>query len=278
MSSRHIAWAGVLAGILAIVTTASAFPKIDVGKVKKARETLKEVKRLLPISTDEEILIGKRVASRFQETYGVYKNPAVEEYVALVGTAVSWQGSRRDVDYNFSILDTDEINAYAAPGGFIMISKGLLYRMQSEAELAAILGHEIWHVEARHEMKRVQKAQIAGTLASKALSAMSGEELTQVTDLCYDVLEKGRSKESELEADVEGARLSSRVGYTPRALVTLLERLGGEPSEGALRMLMATHPSIPERIKELRGKYGNDATGSLLEIRFAEHTKSLRKS
>lgn len=278
MRNNRLMWGGAVVVFLVTTASCSALPRINVGTIKKAKDTLKEVKRLLPISTEEEIAIGKRVASRLQETYGVYKNSAVEQYVALVGTAVSWQGSRREVEYNFTILETDEVNAYAAPGGFILISKGLLTRMQSEAELAAILGHEIWHVEARHEMKRVQQAQIAGTLASKALSAMSGEELTQVADLCYEVLEKGRSKESELEADVEGALLSSRVGYTPRALASLIERLGGESSENALKQLMATHPTVPDRLKELKAKYGKDAVGSLLEGRFVEHIRPLRTS
>lgn len=276
MNSRLARGAAVAAAV--VVTSAGAFPKIDAGKITKAREVLKEAKRLLPISTEEEIKIGTRVAARLQATYGVYKNPAVEQYLALVGTAVSWQASRRDVEYNFAILDTDEINAFAAPGGFIMVSKGLLSRMESEAELAAILGHEIWHVEARHEMKRVQQAQIAGTLASKALSAMSGEELGQVADLCYTVLEKGRSREMELEADTHGVRLASQVGYAPRALVALLERLDTGTSEQALRWLTATHPSNPDRIKELRGEYGSVTTGALLERRFTEQTQSLRAS
>lgn len=272
----RLVWA--VAVVLVVASSALALPRIDIGKVKKARDTLKEVKRLLPISTEEEIAIGKRVAARLQETYGVYKNREVEQYVALVGTAVSWRSTRRDVEYIFSILDTEEVNAYAAPGGFILISRGLLSRMQSEAELATILGHEIWHVEARHEMKRVQQAQIAGTLVSKALSAMTGEEIDQVADLCLEVLQKGRSKEVELETDVQGARLASEVGYAPRALLVLLSRLGGASSESALKQLMSTHPKTTERIGVLQKKYGSDLSGSLVENRFMVQIQPLHKS
>lgn len=278
MRSRTLYRWGCVVAAVTVATSAAALPRIDVGKVRKARETLKEVKRLLPISTQEEIAIGKRVAGRLQATYGVYKNPEVEQYVALVGTGVSWRSTRRDVEYNFSILDTEEVNAYAAPGGFILISRGLLGRMRNEAELAAILGHEIWHVDARHEMKRVQQAQVAGTLVSKALSAMTGEELDQVADLCLDVLQKGRSKDVELQTDVEGARLASEVGYAPHALIALLTRLGDVSSENALKRLMSTHPGTSERIGVLQKKYGRDSSGSLVENRFTVQTEALHKS
>ncbi len=275
MGSRARAVVALIAGLgLVSCATSGGFPKVDEGKLRKARDVLREVKKLLPLTTEEEITVGKQVASRLQQTYGVYRNPTLEQYVALVGTAVSWQGSRRDIEYNFTILDTDEVNAFAAPGGFILVTRGLLARMRNESELATLLGHEIWHVEARHETKRIQEAQVAGTLASKALSAMSQEELSEVVDLCYSVLEKGRSRETEMETDIEGATLARRVGYDPRSLASLLDRLDIGSSEPALKRLMATHPPMRDRVSQLRARFG-DATGALLEGRFEEHTKSL---
>jgi predicted Zn-dependent protease len=250
----------------------------DAEEVKEKAEIVKEIKRFLPISTEEEIEIGKGVAARLQQAYGLYRDGPIERYVALVGTAVSWQGQRKELAYSFTILDTDEVNAFAAPGGYIMITRGLLARVRNEAELACVLGHEIWHVEARHEMKRVQQAQTAGTIANRALSAMSKEELLDVTDLCYSILEKGRSREVELEADVEGVRLASQVGYAPGAMEHFLARLKREPREGALSKLWATHPDMDERREELRSKYGREKEGALLSGRFETALTSLQES
>jgi beta-barrel assembly-enhancing protease len=250
----------------------------DAEEVKEKAEVIKEVKRFLPISTDEEVKIGKGVAARLQQTYGIHRDERVERYVALVGTAVSWQGERKEIAYSFTILDSDEVNAFAAPGGYVMITRGLLSRMKNEAELACVLGHEIWHVEARHEMKRVQQAQIAGTLANTALSAMSKQELIEVTDLCYTILEKGRSREVELEADVKGVGLAAQVGYAPSAMEHLLARLKREPREGPLSKLWATHPDMDERGKELRSKYGHERDGALLAGRFETTLASLHNS
>lgn len=247
-------------------------------EVKEKAEIVKEIKRFLPISTEEEIEIGKGVAARIQQTYGIHRDDRIERYVALVGTAVSWQGKRKELAYSFTILDSEEVNAFAAPGGYIMITRGLLARMKNEAELACVLGHEIWHVEARHEMKRVQQAQIAGTIANRALSAMSKQEFAEVTDLCYSILEKGRSREVELEADVKGVGLAAQVGYSPSAMEHLLARLKREPREGALSKLWATHPDMDERGKELRSKYGHEKDGALLASRFETTLTSLHES
>jgi predicted Zn-dependent protease len=250
----------------------------DAEDVKEKAEIVKEARRFLPISTEEEIEIGKGVAARLQQAYGIYRDERIERYVALVGTAVSWQGARKEIGYSFTILDSDEVNAFAAPGGFIMVTRGLLTRMQNEAELACVLGHEIWHVEARHEMKRVQQAQIAGSIANKALSAMSKQELVAVTDLCYGILEKGRSRDVELEADVKGVGLAARVGYAPGGMQRLLSRLNNEPREGALSKLWATHPALDERRRELRSAYGHEDNGTLLASRFETTLASLRES
>jgi len=244
-------------------------------EVKKKAEVVKQVRRFFPISTEEEIEIGKGVAAKIQNKYGVFRDRPLEKYVALVGTAIAWQGDRGRIDYSFTILDTDEVNAFAAPGGFIMITLGLLKRIGNEAELGCVLGHEIWHIEARHEMKRVQKAQIAGAVAEKALSAMSKQELGEVSDLCYSVLEKGRSREVELEADSEGVRLASKVGYSTNAMEQLLRRLKEEPKDGQLKRLWATHPDMGDRIRELRSEYGNDSNGILLQGRFQSQSTSM---
>lgn len=229
----------------------------DIGKAIKKVEDIKDNKRvkqlraLLPISLEEEIQLGERVAAGIQSKYGVYRNETIERYIALVGTAVAWQGSRPELTYSFTILDTDEVNAYAAMGGFIMISRGLLSEMRNEAELAAVLGHEIWHIEAKHEIKRVETAQRTGVLTSEAVSAMTDKELDGVADYCYSILEKGRSRDVELEADKEGARLAATLGYDSRALEGLLKRFRDSTKQGPLAKLHATHPDFSDRVKTL---------------------------
>ena len=153
-------------------------------------------------------------------------------------------------------------------GGFVMVSRGLLSAMHNEAELASVLGHEIWHVEAKHEIKRVEAAQRTGVLASEALSAMSDEELDGIADYCYSILEKGRSRDVELEADIEGARLASKLGYYPRALEGLLKRFRDSTKRGPLEKLHATHPDFSDRVKSLSGQRYEEQGTITLESRY----------
>ena len=246
----------------------------DIGKAIKKVEDIKDNKRvkqlraLLPISLEEEIELGERVAAGIQSKYGVYRNEPIERYIALVGTAVAWQGSRPELAYSFTILDTDEVNAYAAMGGFIMISRGLLSAMHNEAELAAVLGHEIWHIEAKHEIKRVETAQRTGILTSEALSAMTDQELDGVADYCYSILEKGRSRDVELEADIEGAALAAKLGYDPRALEGLLKRFRDSTKQGPLAKLHSTHPDFSDRVNTLHKQRYETNNTITLESRY----------
>ncbi len=263
--------------LLVLVLPCHGGVKFNIGKaLDKAKEIkddkrLKQLKALLPISLDEEIELGERVAAKIQHQYGVYHHEPLERYVALVGTAVSWQGERKEIKYSYTILDSDEINAFAAPGGFVMITRGLLEEMRNEAELACVLGHETWHVEDKDEIRRVEKAQRVGILASEAISAMSDQELGEVADYCYSILEKGRSREDEFQADAEGVRFAAGVGYAPHAMSALLGRLKKEPAKTPLKKLQATHPAMGERIDMLNRQEYDGKASVLLEKRFQKN-------
>lgn len=271
----------LLLSLLCLLTrVADAGFKINIGKAVKTVEDIKDDKRLkqlkalLPISVEEEVILGARVAAQIQNSYGIYHNDTIERYLALVGTAVAWQGSRNELTYSFTVLDSDEINAFAAPGGHVMISRGLLSAMRNEAELACVLGHELWHIEAKHEVKRVESAQRVGTLTNEALAAMTDQELDEIADHCYSILEKGRSREDELEADIRGVSLAAAVGYAPQAMIELLGRLEESPSTGPLKKLTATHPALSDRIKTLKKETFENASNTLLEERFRKHVTS----
>lgn len=229
---------------------------------------------LLPIGYEEEHTIGQAMALQVIARYGgVYDKPDLTRYVNLVGRAVALTCDRADIEYRVAILNHDSINAFAAPAGYIFVTRGLLKTIKSEAELAAVLGHEIGHVTRKHILDVIQRSkQIAGVAeAGLAYANKNPDAFKNVIDgAVKTLLDEGLDQGKELESDRLGVIFASRVGYDPTAYETFLDRL--RTLKGDDLAFFKTHPDFSNRLSAVRSTISEQklkATGTLLADRYS---------
>ena len=219
-----------------------------------------------PATQDEEIAIGRDAAATLLGASKPVDDTAVQEYVNKVGLWIALQSDRPDLPWHFAVVDSDDIDAFAAPGGFVFVTRGLLLHLHSEAELAGVLGHEISHVVLKHHLNALQKAarmdlasQAAKVgLASKGYdSDMDQALMDKVSNATRNLYSKGLDKDDELAADRMGVVLATRAGYDPYGLLAVLQTLQAvDPKSSKMQLLMATHPSPADRIAALSAAMG----------------------
>jgi predicted Zn-dependent protease len=183
----------------------------------------------------------------------VIEDYELTRYVNLVGNTVARKSDRPNLNYHFAVLDTDIINAFACPGGYIFVTRGTLNIIDSESELAAVLAHEVAHVAKKHIVKEIEKTKFlsAGTRVAGDLLNAGSQTFEAVTSIGTDFLFKGLSRSDEYEADRYSLVYSSSAGYEPTSLVTFLEKLKSEGSgsnSGGLALLFSTHPKVDDRL------------------------------
>jgi len=177
------------------------------------------------LSVEKEVKLGQEEHVKIIGKFGVYRDQALSAYINKVGQRVAAESSREEIEYRFTILNDDMINAFALPGGFIYITRGMLMHMNSESELAAVLGHEIAHVTEKHALRRERRGKGLGVL-NTLLAAVSGQPaLYELGNMFGGVLLSGYSREFELEADEVGARYMAMAGYSPLAMLDTIEIL-----------------------------------------------------
>lgn len=207
------------------------------------------------ISEAQEAEIGRGAHPEILKEYGLYDNPALQSYVSQVGQRVGAAAEARGIRYHFTVLDHPEVNAFALPGGYIYVHRGLLAELNSEAELAGVLGHEVGHVTARHGAKLLTKAVGVQALVV-AITALSpgGREHAGQWALVLGHLSKlvvlGYGRGNEMEADELGLRSARGAGYDPRGLVLFLRHLRVRERLRALGYhgFAGTHPDTAQRI------------------------------
>jgi predicted Zn-dependent protease len=234
----------------------------------------------------EEIRFGREVAARIIARYGIYDNAVLTKYVNLVGQVLAMNTNRPEIEFHFAILNTDEINGYAAPGGYIFVTRGALARMQDEAELAGVLAHELGHVVEKHVVRELnirsvdQSAETGlATLIGGATEA-SRAAFVQAVDQALDMLFKnGYKRDDETQADRDAALFCALAGYDPAGLVRYFERINtlkGKQTE----ILDKTHPSFETRIAWIKGTISQEGidAGNYKnhKERFAESIKQLK--
>ncbi len=213
------------------------------------------------VSESDEIEQGRRFHEEVLAHYGVYDDPELQQYVDRIGQELARKSHRSHLDYSFTVLDTPEINAFALPGGYIYITRGIMAYLDSEAELAGVLGHEIGHVTARHSVRQ-QSGQMASGLLSILLTAVTGySTIGDISNQIGTGLVRGYGREHELEADRLGAEYLHKCDYNPE---TMLEVIGvlkdQEVYETALAKkegrapniyhgVFSTHPRNDDRLK-----------------------------
>lgn len=223
------------------------------GAMKKAQQAQDVMKKVddLTFSEEEETQLGQDVSLKIRQRFGVVQDPAVHKYVTLAGMAIAQQTDRAKLNWTFIVLDTDGVNAFASPGGFVHITRGALGLIQNESELAAVLGHEIGHVVRKHTINAIKKnnAVKIGTQAASTRAAF----ISQVANAAYDhVLENAYDRGDELDADKFAVETAPKIGYAPTGLADFLSRLEERnKSQSERNGLFASHPETQERIKKI---------------------------
>lgn len=229
------------------------------------------------ISDSEEYYVGRAVAARILGKYPLYQNPAVTLYVNQVGQAVARKSSRPNPyrGYHFAVLDTSEPNAFACPGGIILITRGLLQQCQSEDELAAVLAHEVTHVANKDGINSISKARwtevltTAGTEAARQFGGGVAANLVNlfegaIDDVFKTIVVNGYSRSAEANADRGAVTILSRAGYNPAALVSLLSKMGAKGGSGGI---FRTHPPTSERLAQVKSEVREAPAGPAEQAR-----------
>jgi predicted Zn-dependent protease len=223
-------------------------------KIDLFKKGLGVVEALQPIGEEEEITLGEAVAvEAFSRFGGEYPNQSWTRYINLVGETIAELSDRPTLNYHFAILNSQEQNAFAAPGGYIFITVGLLKTLKNEAELAGVLAHEIAHVTKKHMLETIRRGAVLGSVSELTLTAMKQDPamfssvINEMTDLLFT---KGLDKDKEFEADVVGVDYAYRAGYHPQGLRDYLQTLAKE--EGHVESkFFTTHPSTTVRISKI---------------------------
>jgi len=208
--------------------------------------------QMMPIGTEKEREIGFGIASTVAGRYGVVQDAELTRYVNLVGIAVAQQSPRfGEVDFHFGVLDTDDVNAFASPGGYVFVTRGALALMESEAELAAVLAHEVAHVDEKHVLDEIRRSSVIQQARDEA--QIQGELLNQLADAGTTVVFTGLSREDEMESDSLGVMYAAATGYKAGGLLDFLTHLlvAEQSGSSGMREWLASHPSTDERIQAL---------------------------
>lgn len=233
---------------------------VDLSKVAKGVSQIR--KGFEDISESEEHFIGRAVAAQVLTRYKPLNDPGLNAYAQKVAQAVALASDRPATfkGYHIQVLDTNEVNAFAAPGGFLFVTKGLLKLVKSEDELACVLAHEVAHVAKRHGLKTIQTSRLTSAftiLGSEAAKNYTPQQVTALTtafegaveDVVNKLVVNGYSRDKEYEADKFGAQYARDAHYDPAALKSFLARL--EKAEGAGGGMFKTHPAAAKREAEL---------------------------
>lgn len=261
--------------LLAILAVASpAFAQLGgLGRRVQQAQERKQQFDDMNITEEEEIKLGADVSLKIRTRFGVVQDAAVHKYVTLVGTMLTEQTNRPKLPWTFIVLDTDGVNAFAAPGGFVHITRGALALIESEAELAGVLGHEIAHVARKHTVNAIRKSKGVQIGTGETLSNR-GMFLDALANRAYDmVLENSFDRGDELDADKEGIALAQKTAYAGAGLADFLTRLSERNKGQALKNgLFASHPEIQERIGKVKQLAGSKP-GAVAAARYTSTIK-----
>lgn len=205
-------------------------------------------------SPEEENRIGKQISGNLLGAVPLVRDDGLQRYVNLVGNWVALQTGRKNTTWHFGVLDTEDINAFAAPGGYIFLTKGLYKRLNNEAELAGVLGHEIAHVTQKHHLKVLKKSSLIGALGQAASSkAKSSDQMVQnLIGNGAEIMARGLDKEAEFEADRVGIVFAARAGYDVWGLPSVLQDMAALPAkDNRTSLLYKTHPHPADRLAAL---------------------------
>lgn len=246
--ARRIPWVAVV--VIATLSGHAVAASIDLGRIFGAGKDLATAASGL--DEKDEVAVGREVAGRMLGAAPLVADPGLQSYVNRIGRWVATQTERPDLPWHFGVLDSPAINAFAAPGGYVLITRGLYEILDNEAQLAGVLGHEIGHIVRRHHITVMQKS---AAISAGAQLAQARDRSVLVSNLIgtgAEIFARGLDKSAEFEADQIGIVLAARAGYNPYGLIEVLHKLSARGAEDAsLALLFKTHPHPNERLSQL---------------------------
>jgi len=209
-------------------------------------------------STDKEVQMGRSIAVQVEKAYKSSVDPLMQKRVQDIGEKIAAVSDRKDIDYYFAVLNEDEINAFALPGGYIYVNRGLVEKVEGDDELACVLAHEVGHIVARHSIKKLQALQAYSVLRLLVAAAPSSGEVGAASDAAFTEILLGYSREDELLADQLGARYAKLAGYDPNAMVSFLRKLQETNKRRPLapKSYFRTHPYVSDRVRVVKEEMG----------------------
>lgn len=226
------------------------------------------------MSPAQERELGGRIAGNLLGVAPLVDDEALQRYVNKVGRWVASRSERPDLEWRFGVVASEDINAFAAPGGYVLITKGLYRRLNNESELAGVLGHEIGHVIRRHHVKLIQRTQLLATLGGALVKETAEDQRVQnIIGRGAEVAARSLDKSAEHEADRIGMTLAARAGYDAYGLPLVLQEIGHfGVKDDRVALLFKTHPHPDERLAHLAeaedGRFDGLDDGKLLPDRF----------
>ncbi|MEE9575162.1 MAG: M48 family metalloprotease [Gammaproteobacteria bacterium] len=256
------------------------FSNIDLGKIIDTGKKAAQI--LITVPVEKEVEIGRGMSASLLGAAPLVDNDKTQRYVNRVGQWLASQTEREELTWHFGVLDVETVNAFAAPGGYIFVTKGLMRLCGTESELAGVLAHEIGHVLKRHHLEALRK-QAASDLATDLASDVISEHGFNAKPFIKSGMElfaRGLDRADELEADRIGVVIATRAGYEPYGLPRVLLTLNDmNPADSNLAWLTSTHPPSSERLSVLeqlmKGKFESFNKQPQVVERYAMVAKSL---
>jgi predicted Zn-dependent protease len=224
---------------------------------------LGSLRALAGFSAEEELAIGRQAAGNILGAAPLVKDAALQRYVNRVGRWIASQSERPDLPWHFGVIQSDDLNAFAAPGGYVLVTRGLYRGLQTESELAGVLAHEIGHVVRKHHLKLLQGGRLLD-IGGKALSTRVGENeaIKRIIGNGAEIFARALDKDAEFEADRIAVILAARAGYDPFGLPTVLQDLARvAPNDSRIGLLFKTHPHPDDRLTALGEAIGTRLDG-----------------
>jgi predicted Zn-dependent protease len=217
------------------------------------------------LTVEQEHYLGRAVAAKIFQSYQPLDRPGANAYLNLLGQSLAIFSDRPETfgGYHFLLLDSDEVNAFAAPGGLILVTRGMLRCCENEDELAAVLAHEICHVEMKHGLRSIKQGRLTEAftiIAAESAKQFGSEDLAKLTrefeasvgDVVMTLTTSGYSRTQERDADAAAVQLLRRAGYPEAAMITMLQRMDERLADAGGLGFAKTHPSAKSRENSLR--------------------------
>jgi len=249
---------------MSVPQTAESFAhnkyKDKLKQLKKAQKKLKQKRLSLNLATGhvsqkDEIKIGRNVISGLLGAAPLVESKNLQQYVNKVGYWIALQSERPNLPWSFGVINSPNVNAFAAPGGYIVLTLGLYQLLETESQLAGILAHEISHVIEKHHLNTISKSskgELLGSLAVNVASDKYKNNIQKLVNSSVQIYAKGLDKKFEFAADRRGIILSARAGYDPYALLDVLTTLRSiNTQDDTMSVFLNTHPPLEDRIKVL---------------------------